>query len=309
VIGLRVPAALIAAALLLSQPRASQELQVSVAAPPALSATAERVRRIDPAPLARAVEAAGLDLPSAVKIQLIAPDAPESRTTPAWVVARAWGTDSIVIFPHRIAVYPYDSLESVVLHELVHLSLNARAREHPLPRWFHEGVAVSVESGWGIEGRLRLLVAAAGDPPIRTVDALFASESEPDTTTAYLLAAALVDDIRRRHGAAVPGAIAARAGAGEPFAIAFRETTGESIEEAASQAWAGYRSVGRWIPVLTSPSAAWLGILALAIVAFVARVRQRSKQHRAWSDEEDAGDDTPLQSDPEDGERAAGGGS
>lgn len=260
---------------------ASQPLDLKVEAPPALAGVAARVESIDQGGLARALAAAGLDLPAAVRLILVADDHPVAASTPAWVVGQAFGIDTIVIYPQRIGSYPYGSLESVVLHEFAHLALNLRAGGGDLPRWFHEGVAVSIESGWGIGSQARLLWAAQHDPAIDDVAMLFASGAVPDTTTAYLLSAALIEDVRRRHGLAVPGAIAARVAGGDRFDVAFARETGETVGEAAAQAWRVYRGL-RWLPILTSASGVWGAILALAAIAFVVRLRRRRQRRRDW---------------------------
>lgn len=280
---------LLALALLCCSATASaQPFELTVEAPPVLNDTAARVRAIDPAALSVSLSRAGLGLPPRVNVLLVDGDDPRARAVPGWVVARAFGVDTIVIYPRRIRSYPYDSLESVVLHEMVHLSLTSRAGGRPLPRWFHEGVAVSVESGWGIGSQARLLLAAARDPRIEDVTTLFASESEPDTTTAYLLSAALIEDVRRRHGLAVPGAIAARVAQGDSFDAAFSTETGETVDEAAAQAWRIYRGL-RWVPVLTSAAGLWGWILVLAVVAFIVQLRRR--RHKQWEDDEEHEDD------------------
>lgn len=282
--------ACLAFAVLLCCARAAsaQALELSVEAPPALEQIAVRLRTIDPASLASSLSRAGLELPAEVQVFLLPEEDPRARRVPSWVVARAFGVDTIVIFPRRVRSYPYDSLESVVLHEMVHLSLASRAGGRPLPRWFHEGVAVSVESGWGIGSQARLLLAAARDPGIDDVTVLFASESAPAATSAYLLSAAVVEDVRRRHGLVVPGAIAARVARGEPFEVAFRGATGETVDEAAAHAWRVYRGL-RWLPVLTGATGLWGWILVLATVAFIVRMRRRRRQR--WEEEDDEEDD------------------
>lgn len=266
---------------------AGQAFDIRVNAPPALEEMAGRVRTIDPASLALSLSRAGLELPSRVDVFLVPNDDPRAQAVPAWVVARAFGLDTIVIYPRRVRSYPYDSLESVVLHEMVHLSLTSRAGGRPLPRWFHEGVAVSVESGWSIGSQARLLLAAARDPRIADVTMLFASESAPETTTAYLLSAALIEDVRHRHGLAVPGAIAARVARGESFEVAFRAETGDTVDEAVAHAWRVYRGL-RWVPILTSGSGLWGWILVLAIVAFIVQVRRRRRKR--WEDDDEDGE-------------------
>jgi hypothetical protein len=264
---------------------AGQPIKLKIDAPPALAGVAARIEATDPESLARPLAAAGLELPPQVQLILIADEHPVAGRTPTWIAGQAFGTDTIVIYPQRIGSYPYDSLESVVLHEFVHLALNVRAGGQPLPRWFHEGVAVSVESGWGLGSQARLLWAAAHDPAINDVAMLFESGASSETTTAYLLSAALVEDIRRRHGLATPGAIAARVASGEPFAVAFARETGETVNEAAAQAWRVYRGL-RWLPIVTSASGLWGGIVVLALVAFAVRLRRRWQRRREWEEEE-----------------------
>ena len=58
-----------------------------------------------------------------LRVTLIADDDPRALTVRAWVAARAYGTETVEIYPGRIRSYPYGSLESVVLHEIVHLAV------------------------------------------------------------------------------------------------------------------------------------------------------------------------------------------
>src|SRR5688572_9362118 len=147
--------------VLLLESASARQVTLTVDAPPQLSGLAARVRHIDTAAFERSLSRAGLDLPRRANV-ILAPNSDlRARIAPAWVAGQAFGTHTVLIFPDRISSYPHDSLESVVLHELVHLSLTARAGGRPLPRWFHEGVAVSVESGWNLASQARLLWAAA----------------------------------------------------------------------------------------------------------------------------------------------------
>jgi hypothetical protein len=262
-------------------------LALVVTAPPSLTAVAERVRAVDQQQLEAVLADAGLALPATVRVTLIDEDDPRARNTPWWIVGVAVGTEDVAIFPARAGSYPYESLESVLRHEVVHLALSSRAGGYELPRWFQEGVAVSVEEGWTWESDMRLLLGAAGSPDIADLGRLFQSDTHLGNAEAYRLAAALVADVRERHGAAVPGNIAARVAQGVPFAQAFRMETGETPDEAAARAWSGYRRWTAWLPVMTSGSAVWTLILALAFVAFVAQSRKRARRRRQWADEEE----------------------
>lgn len=266
------------------------EPDLTVEAPASLVPLADRVRHIDRRQLAGALARAGLKVPPQIHVTLIPESDPRARATPAWIVGLASGSHDIAIFPGRIgsyaASYPYDSLESVVWHEVVHLALSAQAGDQPLPRWFHEGVAMSVEKGWGVTSQVQLLLASGGNPGLADLRRLFDSEEQPETASAYLLAAALVSDMRQRHGATTPGAIVNRIAHGAPFADAFNLETGETPDEAASRAWQIYRRWTSWIPVVTSPSSLWFGILVLSLVAFLATLRKRWRRRREWDQEE-----------------------
>lgn len=269
-------------------------LQLIVHAPPALTADAGRIREVDVTRLEEALKQAGLPEPAHVQITLIPDDDPDAGRVPSWIVGLALGERDVVIFPNRVLAYPYDSFESVVRHEVVHLALNTAAGDARLPRWFHEGVATSVDSGWSMGARLQLLLAMLAKPDIAQLTRLFASESASDTTHAYLLSALLVDDLRERYGAAVPGAIAKRVWSGASFAEAFRLETGVTPDAAAAEAWAGYRRWTAWVPAVTSPSAAWVLILLLAFLASIAQRRRRARRRRQWDQDESGPSDEPV---------------
>ena len=284
----------VAAILLLAPapvlPAQRDGLDLTVEAPASLAPLAERVRHLDRQALALALARAGLGVPSQIHITLIPPDDPRTRVVPRWIVGLASGAHAIAIFPDRIgsaaASSPYDSLESVVWHEVVHLALTAQAGDASLPRWFHEGVAMSVEKGWGVTSRVELLLVASGHPGLADLGRLFESDAQPETSSAYLLASALVSDLRQRHGAATPGAIVDRVARGMPFAEAFERETGETPDEAAARAWQAYRRWSSWIPTLTSATSVWILIMAVALMAFLARLRKRRRRRREWDQEE-----------------------
>ncbi len=253
---------------------------------PASSAAAARIGAVDLDRLGADLGRAGLTLPPRIVVTLIEEADPRARGVPQWVVGLALEPEEIVIFPGRILSYPYESLESVFRHEVAHLALSARAGGQPMPRWFHEGLAVSVDAGWGVTGRLRLLLEMTGSPGTADLARLFASDTQAASAQAYGLSAALVADIQRRHGRGAPGAIAARLAAGVPFARAFQLETGVTPDEAASSAWAAYRHWTTWVSVATSGAAVWGLILAIAFVAFIARAKRRARRRRQWDDED-----------------------
>lgn len=264
---------------------AQRGLDLRVDAPPSLAGAAERVRNIDQQRLSTALARAGLHVPPLVHVTLVPENDSRARATPREVAGEAFGSRYVTIFPARVGPYPYGSLEAVVSHEVAHLALSTQAAGRPLPRWFHEGVAISVEREWGVTSQARLLLATTRDSALPSLSRLFDSRARPETAQAYLLAAALVSDVRRRYGAGVPGAIVDRVAREIPFPLAFHLETGETPEEAAARAWEPYRRWTSWVPVMTSGSAMWIAILALACLAFIATLRKRARRRRQWDED------------------------
>jgi hypothetical protein len=280
------PAAILVAGLLALFP-APALAALTVDAPPQLQPVADRLRAVDLVRLDDALRRAGLARPEDIRIALIAEDDARARSVPEWIVGLAFGERDIAIFPSRVVSYPYDSLESVARHEIAHLALNAAAGGGALPRWFHEGVAISVDAGWGIGAQVRLAAAMIGRSDAATLGRLFAAGGESETRQAYLLSAVLVSDLRRRHGDDVPGSIARRIGEGTSFDQAFTAETGESSAAAAALAWESYRRWTAWIPAITSASATWAVILVLAFAAYAAQLRRRWRRRRQWDEEDE----------------------
>ena len=261
--------------------------ELTIDAPPSLVTAADRIRAVDLSHLEADLRRAGLMLPARINVVLIPEDDPRARAIPPWTVGLAAGEQDVAIFPQRVLPYPHDSVESVFRHEVAHLALSTQAGGQPLPRWFHEGVAVSVDAGWDLSGQLRLLFEMLKNPGTADLARLFASNTQSQAAQVYGLAAALVADVQRRHGEAVTGEIAARVAEGAPFARAFELETGELPDSAAALAWSGYRRWTAWAPAVTSGTALWAAILVLAAVAYVGRRRRRARQRRRW-DEEDS---------------------
>jgi hypothetical protein len=281
-----VATTLVAVAVLLVPTRAEAGTALFID-PSSPEAAASRIRAIDLTRLAADLGRVGLELPPRLEVALVPEHDERARRMPSWIVGLAPEPERVVIFHERVLPYPYDSIESVFRHEVAHLALAARAGGRPLPRWLHEGVAMSVDHGWGPAGRLRLLIEMTGKPATADLTRLFASGAQPDTARAYGLSAALIADVQRRHGADSPARIAGRVASGIPFQQAFELVTSETPDDAAERAWRGYRRWTIWVSALTGQTMIWGVIMTLAVVAAVAQARRRARRRRQW-DEADA---------------------
>ena len=118
------------------------------------------------------------------------------------------------------------------------------------------------------------------------MDRLFGTGDQPDSARAYLLATALIDHVRQRHGASVPGGVATRVADGVPLERAFALETGETVGAARATAWERPLRWTRRILVLASPSGLWTMVMLLAAAAFVARRRRKARHRLRWENDD-----------------------
>jgi hypothetical protein len=269
-----------------SQPRAPE---IRIQAPEELAGVARRLERIDPVRLQAIVTLIGLDDPGPPITVLLVPERDDfAKRTPPWIAGFAHGAEgAVVLFPERSPSYPYDSLDDVLQHEIAHVLIERAAGGQPVPRWFHEGLALAAERPWGLEDRARAAFAIA----MRNVDAsaldrLFEG-GESEQSRAYAIAGAWMRDILRRHGASAPARILREMAAGQRFSDAYARATAETLATSAATFWREswwYQAV----PFFTSSIVLWLGVTFLALFAIRTR-RARSAERRArWDAEERA---------------------
>lgn len=272
-----------------AQPRAQPRLPVlELDAPASLRTVAERVARFPLTGLANAMTLAGLTDPGPpIDVLLIAEGSELARNTPSWISGFADARRSLVVlFPERTRLYPTDSLEALLQHEVAHVLFSRAARGRPIPRWFNEGLALAAERPVGFEGRSRVAWTRIrhGEIPLAALERLFTG-GPAATRRAYAVSSALVQDMLERHGDASAGRILARLGEDQPFSRAFEEATGVPLAAAVDRFWRRPAWI-RWVAFAGRPLYQWMFITVLALCAIYAHRRRRAEQRRRWEEEE-----------------------
>ena len=289
----RPAAVVLALAMLVAgavRPAAQPRLPVlEIDAPASLRTVAERVARFPLSGLADAMRLAGLTDPGPpIDVVLIAEDSELARGTPSWISGFADAERSLVVlFPGRTRLYPTDSLEALLQHEVAHVLFSRAARGRPIPRWFNEGLALAAERPVGFEDRSRVAWTRIrhGEISMADLERLFTG-GPAATRRAYAVSSALVGDVLDRHGDAVAGRILAGLGRDRSFPRAFQEATGEPLEAAVDRFWR--RPVWiRWVAFAGQPFYQWMVITVLALCAIYAHRRRRAEQRRRWEEEEE----------------------
>ncbi|HVR29121.1 MAG TPA: hypothetical protein VMS86_06245 [Thermoanaerobaculia bacterium] len=260
-------------------------------APPRYQSAAERLERTAPARLGTLMDLVGLRSAGApIQVVLAAETHPLARGVPAGIAGYAVASrDLAVLLPERVPHYPYDSLDVLFLHEVMHLLAARAAGDGGLPRWFDEGLALLASRGWSLGDRSRVVLGAVSGAPGSTaeLEAAFYGGA-PEVATAYALSGALVHHLVRRHGPGLVPATLERVAAGEAFDDAFASVAGVSLWEAQAGFWSRYRLWYRWMPFLTSGAALWAAVTALAVLAGVRRRQRDAAIRRRWEEEEQA---------------------
>ena len=258
-------------------------------APPSLAPIAARVRGYDSARLLDAMRLVGLETAGPpITVMLVEEGSPEALSAPSWATGYARGNSGvIVLIPSRAQTYPYGSLESLLHHEVTHVLIDRAAAGRPVPRWFHEGLAMAAARAWDLEDRTRLIIEMipGRSESLDEIDTLFGMGAGP-ANRAYALSGAFVRDLLAKYGPSVPGEILAGAARGVSFDDAFLRTTGMSLDAATLGFYRRQNLWNRWIPFLTSGFTIWTTITLLAIWAIRRRRARDAMKREQWALEE-----------------------
>jgi hypothetical protein len=261
-----------------------------VEAPPTHAATAARLRAVDPEQLAITMRLVGLAQPGPPIRVIVAPEGTGPATlVPAWVSGYALSDRGLVVLiPQRVPNYPDSSLEDLLRHEVAHVLIARAAGHRPLPRWFHEGLAMIAGGSWGLDDRSRLTLVMVADRPVSLaeLEQRFAG-GQAEVNRAYAVAGAFVRDLFERHGPDAAPEILDGVARGLSFENAFQAATGVSLAAAESSFWDRQTFWYRWVPVLTSSVTLWMLVTLLALWAMKRRRARDAARRRQWDAEEE----------------------
>lgn len=263
---------------------------LAIEAPPALDAVKARLETYDSRPLADIVRAVGLEQPGPpIRVVLAPNNSAWSAPVASWVAGYAIGREGLVVlFPSRSPSYPQESLEDVLRHEVAHVLIDRAAGGYPVPRWFHEGLAVVAERPMGMEDRVRLAseLLFGRRSTLEELNLLFAG-GRGTQSRAYSVSAAVMRDLMQVHGAATPATILHDVAQGQPFALALTRATGRTVSGFEREFWDRQRTWTTWVPILGSSTVLWVAIIGLAALARRRRRARAAEIRRRWENEAD----------------------
>lgn len=251
---------------------------------------AERARALLPLVTAQIEDSLGLVSWDGVSIELTTTRAaaPRPGSVPEWAAAFALpARGEVVIYTDRIGPYPHSSLRQLLTHELAHVAILQKSRGHDVPRWFDEGLSMSIAREAGIDDAFHLSLGMVFGPelPLATLDERFFG-GHAEAQSAYAVAASLVRAIEAEHGHDVGRRVLARLATGEDFGQAILAATSRSLD-AIERDWSERASFRyRWLPLVTSGTLLWIFIGLLALTAAFRHRRRQRERALAWDIEE-----------------------
>ena len=262
--------------------------RLHIEAPVELELSRTRLESFDQSRLRGVMRLIGLDDPGpAIRVVLTAETSEWARQVPPSTAGFAIAEASLVVLiPSRSPMYPDDSLEDVLHHEVAHVLIARAAGGHPVPRWFNEGLAMAAERTWGLEDQARLFreLTLVARTDLDEVNRLF-TQSDSARVRAYALSGAFVRDLIRHHGTAAPGEVLARVATGTPFESAFGEVIGLNLVGAERAFRDRHRFWSRWGLFLTTSTSLWMIVTLIALYAILRRRQKSARLRKKWVEE------------------------
>jgi hypothetical protein len=271
--------------------------QLRISAPPELATVQKKLEAIDPKRFRDIAETVGLTVQGPPIQVVLAPETSDvARKMDPWIAGFASNGEGpedpegkheiVVLFPERTPSYPNSSLEDVLRHEVAHVLIGRASAQRPIPRWFNEGLAMSVERGWRLQdqGQLVYQLAVGSRTSLDGLDRMFSGE-QPEVTRAYVFSGALVHDLLQRHGAGIGAEILTRMNEGASFEHAFMEAVGMTPADAEAEFWMRQHTWAAWLPTLTSTTTLWFVVTVLALLAIVRRIMKNRAIEKKWMEE------------------------
>jgi hypothetical protein len=206
---------------------------------------------------------------------------------PEWGGGGALGADSIVLPVDKPSAFYQSDIEKIILHEMVHITLERAYGHLRIPRWFHEGVAMTLSGDISFEQQLQLSRAII----LRALVPLDSMEflnrfSRWRAEVAYSQCQFAVQFLITTYGMDLIPELLLESRKTRRFERACVTVFGLTVPELQKLLDKEMSSKYRILFVIGDYSFVWGGILVLAVVAFVVTVIRKKRKMRIMEEEE-----------------------
>lgn len=214
---------------------------------------------------------------------------------PEWGGGGALGRDTIVIPVDRPSAFYRSDMERIILHEMVHCAIARAWGVLHVPRWFHEGMAMSLSGEIDFDEQVTLSRAIV----LRALVPLDSMEylnrfSHTRARIAYAQCHFAVQFLLSTYGYDLLPELLSASRSTRRFDTACRQVFGLSIQELEALLKKEMARRYRLFFLLTDYAFLWIGILLLAVVAFIATKQRNRKKRLRMEREERSGEEEEI---------------
>lgn len=206
---------------------------------------------------------------------------------PEWGGGGAIGQDSIIIpVDKQYAFFPDDFLR-ITLHELVHIALARAYQNIRIPRWFHEGMAMSLSGELSFDEGVILSRALATSSLIPFDSIEYVNRfNQPKAQVAYSQSHFAVQYLTKLYGYQMLPELLDSAIAIRQFDTACVKVFGLTVNEFEMIVKNDIMLKYRYVFLFSDYSFFWLLAVVLAMVAFILTMIRNHKRRRILEEEE-----------------------
>jgi hypothetical protein len=206
---------------------------------------------------------------------------------PDWGAGCAFPDRGVVVLRNPVAAPDPLKMEDVVVHEIAHVAAGRVLGAVRVPRWFHEGIAMTLAGEWRLPSSPALAAAAASGNliPLGELDAAF-PESSADAMLAYSESFYAVRFLMEEAGSATPAELLFVTASSGSFEEGLQALCGRTLPVFERDAVASFRSRFGWGLFLSRWNVLFVVLSLLLLTGGLVRLARSRRQLREWEAEE-----------------------
>ncbi len=208
---------------------------------------------------------------------------------PDWGAGCAFPDRGVIVLRNPVTAPDPLHMEDVVVHEIGHVAAGRVLSGVPVPRWFHEGIAMTLAGEWRLP-RSSVLAGAAASGGLIPLDELAVAfpAGAADAMLAYSESFYAVRFLMEEAGPATPAEILSAVAVAGSFEAGLRMLLGRTLAQFEREALASFEERFGWGVFLTRWDVMFGVVTLFALAAGAVRLARSRRLLREWEAEEGA---------------------
>jgi hypothetical protein len=206
---------------------------------------------------------------------------------PDWGAGCAFPERGVVVLRSPVAAPDPLRMEDVIVHEIGHIAAGRVLKRVHVPRWFHEGIAMTLAGEWRLPRSSALAGASASGDLIPLGELAVAFPvGAADAMLAYSESFYAVRFLMEEAGPATPAEILSAIAVAGSFEAGLRILSGRTLEDFERDALASFEGRFGWGVFLTRWNVMFGVVTLFALIGGAARIARSRRLLREWEAEE-----------------------